>query len=116
MSLRFQADADLNQTIVSGVIRREPAIDFQTAILAGLEGVSDPDVLAQVAKEDRVLVTHDRRTMPNHFAKFMTNTISPGLIVVPQSLSIATVIDDLILIWSATEVKEWKNRIVMLPL
>jgi hypothetical protein len=54
--------------------------------------------------------------MPHHFAEFITSHISPGLIVVPQSLSINIVIEDLILIWSATEVEEWENRIVILPL
>lgn len=41
MTVRYQADADLNQAIVTGVLRREPAINFQTAFVAGLEGVKD---------------------------------------------------------------------------
>ncbi|MEO1743931.1 MAG: hypothetical protein AAFR99_19215 [Cyanobacteria bacterium J06629_9] len=44
--VRFQADADLNQAIVTGVIRRQPDISFQTATDAGLEGLKDNDVLA----------------------------------------------------------------------
>lgn len=35
MTVRFQADADLNMAIVSAVLRREPAVDFQTAMTAG---------------------------------------------------------------------------------
>ncbi|MBD2488833.1 hypothetical protein [Aulosira sp. FACHB-615] len=46
MIIRYQADADLNQAIVTGVLRREPTIDFQTAFAAGLAGVKDPEVLA----------------------------------------------------------------------
>ena len=46
MKLRFQADADLNQRIVAGVQRLEPAIDLQTAGHAMLEGKADPEVLA----------------------------------------------------------------------
>jgi|GEM_PF-2185003 2-hydroxychromene-2-carboxylate isomerase len=46
MTIRFQADADLNRNIVAGVLRRGPAIDFQTAIAAKLEGLPDRDVLA----------------------------------------------------------------------
>ncbi len=30
MNVSYQADADLNQAIVTGVLRREPTIDFQT--------------------------------------------------------------------------------------
>jgi hypothetical protein len=36
MSLRFQADADFNQIIVSGLVRRFPGLDFRTATEAGL--------------------------------------------------------------------------------
>jgi len=40
MPIRFQADADLNQIIVSAVVRRVPAIDFRTATTAGLAGLN----------------------------------------------------------------------------
>ncbi len=36
MTIRYQADADLNQAIVTGVLRQEPNIDFQTAYQAQL--------------------------------------------------------------------------------
>jgi hypothetical protein len=58
--IRFQADADLKQAIVTGTIRREPNIDFQSAYAAGLEGKLDREVLAIAAEDGRVLVTHDR--------------------------------------------------------
>lgn len=116
MRVRFQADADLNQIILLATIRQEPAIDFQTAIAAGFATVDDPEVLARAAKEGRLLVTHDRKTMPRHFSEFISREASPGLIVIPQSLSVATAVDDLILIWSATEAEEWINRIGFLPL
>jgi len=71
MSVRFQADADLNHIIVTAVLRREPSINFQTAHAAGLAGVPDPEVLALAAQAGRVLATHDRKTMPTHFAEFI---------------------------------------------
>jgi hypothetical protein len=45
MIVQFQADANLNQIILLAVRRRESALDFQTAIAAGLPGVNDPEVL-----------------------------------------------------------------------
>ena len=62
MKIRFQADADFNEDIVSGVLRRLPEIDFQTASEAGLASLSDPEVLAKAAVEGRILITHDRKT------------------------------------------------------
>ncbi len=57
MKTKFQADADFSHIILNGVIRREPAIDFQTATAAGLEGKLDLDVLKIAADEERILVT-----------------------------------------------------------
>jgi hypothetical protein len=67
LSIRFQADDDLKFGIVKAVPRSEPAIDFASAREAGLQGVSDPDLLRRAANEGRVLVSHDRRTMLDHF-------------------------------------------------
>lgn len=79
MKIRFQADADLNQHIVLATLRHEPALDFQTATEAGIPGLSDPDVLAVAAQANRILVTHDGKTMPHHFAEFVQSTDSPGV-------------------------------------
>ena len=72
MTLRFQADVNLNQLMLRAVCRREPALDFHTAEAAGLGGLLDPEVLARTADAGRVLVTHDLQTMPRHFAEFIT--------------------------------------------
>ena len=78
--------------------------------------MDDPGVLARAAKEGRVLVTHDRKTMPWHFADFIAQETSPGLLIIPQSLPVAVAVEDLLLIWSATDAEEWRDRILILPL
>jgi hypothetical protein len=116
MRVRFQADADLNQIIVSATVRRAREIDFRTASSAGLGRLSDREVLELAAGDGRVLVTHDSKTMPRHFAEFIESQTSPGVIVVPQHIPVATVVDDLVLIWTATEAEEWINRLCYLPI
>src|SRR3990172_7702409 len=116
MPIRFQADADLNQVLVSAVVRRVPAIDFRSATTAGLAGLKDQEVLAVAARDGRILVTHDQATMPRHFDEFLRSRRSPGLIVVPQHLPLGEVADALILIWMATEAEEWMDRIAFLPI
>ncbi len=69
MKIRFQADADLKSAIVSGVLRREPAIDFQLGRAAGLVGREDQEVLLYCAAHDRILVSHDVSSMPEAFGK-----------------------------------------------
>ena len=116
MKVRFQADADLNQHIVTGVLRREPGVDFQTAAAAGLRGLSDFAVLTLAAREGRVLVTHDRRTMPRTFARFVSLDASPGLFVVSQKTDLLTAIDELLLVWSASDSADWTNQQFPIPL
>ena len=116
MRIRFQADADLNQAILQGTIRREPTIDFQTANEAGLSGLNDLEVLAIASNDGRALVTHDHRTMPTHFGEFLITHTSPGVLIIPQYVPVSMAVEELILIWSATEAEEWINRICYLPL
>lgn len=115
-SIQFQADADLNQAIVTGVIRRQPNINFQTATEANLEGLQDLEVLALSARQQRILVTHDRRTMPAEFAEFMVNSQSSGVLIVSRKTALETIIEELILVWSITTAEEWINRIAKIPL
>lgn len=116
MKIRFQADADLNGAIIAAVKRREPSVDFQTAQAAKLFSMSDADVLAYAAQESRVLVSHDRRMMPRHFAQFVLENASPGLIIVSQHLPVSVAAEELLLIWAASEAEEWTNVIMSLPL
>ena len=116
MKIKFQADSDLNEDILNGVIRRVPEIDFRTASDASLDGLNDSTVLALAASEGRILVTHDRRTMPHHFAKFIEVETCPGLNVVSQKASVGTIIDDLILIWHVSDPSEFLNSVRTLPL
>jgi hypothetical protein len=116
MKVRFQADADLNEVLVKAMLRREPGIDVQTARAAGLAGLLDSDVLALCARSGRVLLTHDRKTMPRHFAEFVATQTGAGVLIIPQKLPITQVVDELILVWVASEAEEWINRIYCLPL
>ncbi|HSM81025.1 MAG TPA: DUF5615 family PIN-like protein [Nodosilinea sp.] len=116
MTVRYQADADLNQAIVTGVLRREPTVNFQSAFAAGLDGLIDAEVLHLSAQQRRILVSHDRRTMPSEFASFVASQKSSGVIIVSRKLPFETVIEELLLIWAASNAEEWVNRIAKLPL
>jgi hypothetical protein len=116
MRAKFLADANFDLVILVAAKRRELAFDYQTALEAGLTGQQDPGVLATAAREGRVLLTHDVRTMPQHFASFIGEHTSAGVLLVPQSLPRRQVVEDLLLVWTAMEAEEWTNRIMSFPL
>ena|SRR5579884_2176014 len=116
MRPRFQADADFNHKIVVGLRRREPAIDILSAHEGGVVDIPDPEVLATAAELGRILVSHDRKTMPAYFTRSRETRSSPGLIIVAQNLDIGLAIEDLVLIWAVTDAEEWAERIGFVPL
>lgn len=114
--VRFQADANLNNWIVKGLLRRQPSIDIQAAEAADLSGVPDPEVLLRAAQAGRILVSHDYRTMPGHFADFLASgQQSPGVLLIHQTTAIAEAIDALLLVWEASDADEWVNLLTYLP-
>jgi hypothetical protein len=116
MKIKFQADEDLNENIVNAVIRIEPKIDFQTAIKANLKGFTDQQVLELAANQKRILVSHDHRTIPTHFGRFITHSTSYGVLIISKNLSVIETAKNLVLIWAVFSSHEWINRIAYLPL
>ncbi|MEY2985650.1 MAG: hypothetical protein RLZZ568_2267 [Cyanobacteriota bacterium] len=116
MKIRFQADADLNRHIINAVLRLEPAMDFQSAQNANLLGLTDPQVLKYAADRQRILVSHDQRTMPKHFAEFINHHRSYGVVIVPKRLSVLDVSENIVLIYEVLTAEDWINRIAFLPL
>ncbi len=116
MSIRFQADADLNFDIVKAVRRREPAIDFASAADADLEGIADPEVLESAASTNRVLVSHDRRTMLHAYRnRLKAGKSSPGLLIVSQDSPIGPVVEAIIVLWSVSDPVELRDLVYHLP-
>jgi hypothetical protein len=113
---RFLADADFNQKVIAGLKRREPSLDFLSAKDGGTIGRSDPEVLEISANFGRVLVSHDRRTMLSHYVRFRESQESPGLIVVSQDLDVGETIEQLLLIWTASDAAEWWNQVIFVPI
>ena len=64
-----------------------------------------------------MLVSHDVGTMPDHFRKLRNDgKHSAGVFLVPQNLEVGKAIEELLLIWLASEASEWENRLEWLPL
>src|SRR5262245_16404847 len=90
MKIRFQADNDLHEDILRSTKRLRPGLDFQRAPELGLHtGIGDPEVLRLCAEQNRMLVTHDRHTMPDHFIEFIQHHDSPGIFIVSRSFPLA---------------------------
>lgn len=114
--LRLLIDQDLDHDILRGLIRRIPQLDIVTAFEIGMKEATDPQLLTRAAQEGRIIVTHDRKTMPKHAISLMrAGKDFTGLIVVPCTLSLRQAIEDLELIITCSTNDEWVNVIRYLP-
>jgi predicted nuclease of predicted toxin-antitoxin system len=115
--LLFAVDENLDQRIVDGLRRRNSKLDIVGVTEAGLSAASDPDVLAWAAREGRLLVTHDRKTMPDFaFERIAQGHTTPGVLIVPLTMGIGQAIEDLLLIAEASTAADWADRVTYLPL
>ncbi len=115
--IRFLADENFRAPIVSGLRRQRPALNIQTAAEAAILRWLDPAVLVYAANHNRLLLSHDVHTLPDHFADLLASgRHSPGVLLVSQTLPIGVSIQELLLIWEASEPEEWRDLCVHIPL
>ena len=103
--------------IIAATLRLEPLIDFKSVRELGWSGKPDPEILSLAAENGWLVVSHDVNTMSGHAVQ-RVDAASPmaGLLLAPQFRSTRAIADSLVLIWSATEMEEWTDRIVYLPI
>ena len=81
-----------------------------------MSAAADPQLLTWAAQAGRIIVTHDRQTMPRHAAHLMSEGQDmAGLFVVPRNLPLQQVLADLELLITCSENNEWLNVIRYLP-
>ena len=114
---RFFADHDVNEQIVTGVLRREPALEFVRARDVGMSERPDAEMLTHAADNGFIVVSHDVNTMPSVASGRMSSGQKvSGLSMVKQSDPVREIISCLIAIWAASEDADWENPVCFLPL
>lgn len=111
------SDENFNGDIVRGLFLRQPHLDLLRVQDVGLEETDDPDILAWAAVHNRIVVTHDRTTMPDFaYARVAGGQAMPGVFVVDDHMAMRQAIDELLLIEHCSEQAEWNGLVVYFPL
>lgn len=115
--LRLLADENFNGDITRGLLLRAPNIDLIRVQDVGLAAADDPPILEWAAVYNRVVLTHDRATMPDFaFDRIVAGQQMPGVFVLSERMPIRQAIEELLLIDECSEQEEWNNLVVYLPL
>jgi len=94
-----------------------PELDIVRIQDVGMSGEDDPSVLAWAAKENRILLSHDVATITRYaYERVETGEAMPGVIEIPLSLSVGSVIEDLMLMIECSLECEWEGQVLYLPL
>jgi hypothetical protein len=115
--MRLASDENFNGEIIRGLLRRQPDLDIVRVQDAGLLGSDDPTVLAWAAEEGRILLTHDRATIPDHaYERSSAGQDMPGVFVIANRFPVGRAIEEIILVLLCSDAEEWEGVVCHLPL
>lgn len=111
--LSLLSDENFNGDIVRGLLLRQPNLDLLRVQDVGLREVDDPAILTWAASNGRILLTHDRATMPDFaYDRLVRGELMAGMFVINDRMPIRQAIDELSLLVDCSEQAEWKNVVV----
>ncbi|MFM6063475.1 MAG: hypothetical protein ACKPAE_13895, partial [Microcystis panniformis] len=118
MKIKFLLDENLSPRLKVAVLRLNPEIDIlrvgepNTPLL----GTLDPDVLQYLGLSQRLLVTDNRTSMPEHLEEYwQKNQQIWGLFWIRPTTTMGKLAKELIIIWETTEAEEWIDIVDWIP-
>jgi hypothetical protein len=117
--IRYLLDENIAPAIRNLLLLHAPSL---TVIRIGDQGApaygtSDEEILSWIEEHGYLLVSRDRRTMPAQLqAHLARGGHVPGILLVRRHAFARQLIEDLILIWQASELTEYFDHIRYLPL
>ena len=114
---RLLADENFNGDIVRGLLLHQPEMDIVRVQDVGLAGADDPEILAWAAANNRIVLTHDRATLPDYaYQRVAAGEGMIGVFVLNDRLPVAKAMQEVMLLVACSAQAEWSGRVVYLPL
>jgi len=116
--MRFAADENFDRRILEGLRARMPNLDIVRVQDTEMYKAPDDKLLAWLAAEGRILLTHDVRTMPRFvFERVRAGLAVSGVIEVhKENTSIGAMIDDLEVLIGAGTPENFRNQAKYIPI
>jgi hypothetical protein len=115
--IQLLVDQNFNGHIVDGLMQRDPDLDLLHVRDVDLAAASDPTILEWAAMQDRVLLTHDRRTIPPFaYARVAAGQRMPGVFLVSDDMPAGQAIDEILLAVHCFASDECENLVKYFPL
>lgn len=115
--LTLVSDENFKGEILRGLRRRLPELDAVRVQDVDLSESSDASILEWSAAQGRIVLTHDRATMP-HFAYERVRAGQPmtGVFLVSDVMPTGQAIDELLLAIQCLTPEECRGRVIFFPM
>jgi predicted nuclease of predicted toxin-antitoxin system len=116
--MRLLLDENFNNNVLRGLLQQRPELDVLRAQdVPEIAGKDDPTLLEWAAEQERVLLTHDVRTITRFaYERIREGKRMPGVIEVKLlGIQIGIVVEDILIVVEANVPDELENRIIYLP-
>ena len=115
--IRLLVDQNFNGHILDGLTRRDPRLEVLQVRDVGLAAAPDPEILEWAAAQGRVLLTHDRRTIPRFaYSRIASGQPMPGVFLVSDDMPIGQAVDEILLAVHCLSSDECKDIVRYFPL
>ena len=118
MNVRLLLDENLSPRLKVALLRYNPAIDV---LRVGDEdapsfGTSDPEILSYLERTQRLLVTDNRNSIPDHAADHLAaGGHHWGIFEIRAEATMGEVLETLYLVFEASEAEEWVDQLRWIP-
>lgn len=119
MKLRFLLDEHISLAIKPALLHYDPAIDVLRIGDIGAPPFNTPDpiILLFAQQTQRALITSDFSSMPGHSEDHINaGGHHWGVFRIRRSATLGGVIQELCLLWVASEAEEWIDQMDWIPL
>ena len=116
---RFLVDERVPSSLARGLRRRVPDVSVRQVgdPESPPKGASDSDLPEFCEHQRRLLITADRSTMVEHVRQHVEEGHHTwGVLLIGPNASLGQILDDLCLVYEATEAAEWVDVLYYLPL
>ena len=117
--IQYLLDENVDPVFRTALLKQEPSMIVWKIGDPGVppKGTQDPDILDWCEDNTFILVTNNRKSMPEHLtAHLAKGRHIPGILELNPNMSIGETIEELVLIWGASEPQEYQDLIIYLPL
>lgn len=115
--MHFATDENFDGRILNGLRIRLPDLDVIRIQDTELYKAPDDELLAWLAGEGRILLTHDIQTMPRYvFERVSADQSVPGVIAGHQDTPIGVAIDELEILIGAGTPADFENQVKYIPI